>query len=96
MRYDNDVPFNGDGHISMFRLAGGHVDYNARYAHTQRYKAQSEAHRSLFGTYRNRATDDPAVRDLSAGIYVMPPVIAGCFPLSGFFLLPHKSGIQLI
>jgi len=66
-RYDNDVPFNGDGHISMFRFANGHVDFKCRYARTQRYKAQRAARRALFGTYRNRDTDDPSVRKLSGG-----------------------------
>ena len=66
-RCDNDVPFNGDGHISMFRFAGGHADYKGRYVRTQRYKVQREARQALFGTYRNRDTDDPSVRKLSGG-----------------------------
>lgn len=66
-RFDNDVPFNGDGHVSMFRFGGGHVDFKCRYVRTQRYKAQRAARQALFGTYRNRDTDDPAVRELSAG-----------------------------
>ena len=66
-RFDNDVPFNGDGHVSMFRIQNGHVDYKSRYAQTQRYKAQKAARKALFGTYRNRDTDDPSVRHLSGG-----------------------------
>jgi carotenoid cleavage dioxygenase-like enzyme len=62
-----DIPFDGEGHVSMFRIKGGHVDYKTRYAQTQRYKAQKEARRSLFGMYRNPFTDDPSVKDLSRG-----------------------------
>ena len=62
-----DIPFDGEGHVSMFRIKDGHVDYRTRYAQTQRYKAQREARRSLFGMYRNPATDDPSVAGLSRG-----------------------------
>ena len=65
--YANDVPFNGDGNVSMFRFANGHVDFKCRYVRTQRYKAQTQARRALYGTYRNRATDDPGVRHRSGG-----------------------------
>ena len=66
-RYDNDIPFNGDGNVSMFRFKNGHVDFKCRYVQTQRYKVQRDARKALFGTYRNRDTDDPSVRQLSAG-----------------------------
>ena len=66
-RFENDVPFNGDGHVSMFHFQDGHVDFRCRFVRTQRYKAQRKAHRALFGTYRNRDTDDPSVRKLSGG-----------------------------
>lgn len=65
--YANDVPFNGDGNVSMFRFANGHVDFKCRYVRTQRYKAQTAARKALYGTYRNRDTDDPSVRNLSGG-----------------------------
>lgn len=65
--YANDIPFNGDGNVSMFRFANGHVDFKCRYVRTQRYKAQTAARKALYGTYRNRDTDDPSVRDLSGG-----------------------------
>jgi carotenoid cleavage dioxygenase len=66
-KYVMDIPFDGEGHISMFRIKNGHVDYRSRYARTQRWKAQHEARRSLFGMYRNPATDDPSVKGLSRG-----------------------------
>ena len=53
--------FNGDGHISLFRFRDGHVDYRGRYVQTDRLKAERAARRRLFGVYRNRLTDDPAV-----------------------------------
>ncbi|MBI2994200.1 MAG: carotenoid oxygenase family protein [Gammaproteobacteria bacterium] len=66
-RYANDVPFNGDGHVSMFRFVAGHVDFKCRFVRTQRYKAQRAVRRALYGTYRNRGTDMPEVRELSGG-----------------------------
>jgi carotenoid cleavage dioxygenase-like enzyme len=66
-RYANNVPFDGEGHVSMFRFANGHVDLKTRYVRTQRYKAQREARQALYGMYRNPDTDDPAVAGLSRG-----------------------------
>jgi len=62
-----NIPFDGEGHLGMFRFANGHVDYRSRYVRTQRYKAQAAAREALFGTYRNPYTDDPHVRGLSRG-----------------------------
>ncbi len=66
-RYSSDIMFDGEGHVSMFRIKDGHVDYRTRYARTQRWKAQHEARQSLFGMYRNPFTDDPSVKGLSRG-----------------------------
>jgi carotenoid cleavage dioxygenase len=66
-RYPNNVPFDGEGHVSMFRFDNGHVDLKSRFVRTQRYKAQRAARRALYGMYRNPATDDPAVAGLSRG-----------------------------
>ncbi len=65
--HEGDIMFDGEGHVSMFRIKHGHVDYRTRYAKTQRWKAQHEARRSLFGMYRNPFTDDPSVKGLSRG-----------------------------
>jgi carotenoid cleavage dioxygenase len=62
-----NIPFDGEGHLGVFRFANGHVDYRSRYVRTQRYKAQAEARAALFGTYRNRHTDDPRVSGVSRG-----------------------------
>ncbi|HEX5421117.1 MAG TPA: carotenoid oxygenase family protein [Gammaproteobacteria bacterium] len=66
-KYQNDIGFDGEGHVSMFRIKDGHVDYKSRYARTQRWKAQHKARRSLYGMYRNPSTDDPSVKGLSRG-----------------------------
>jgi carotenoid cleavage dioxygenase-like enzyme len=62
-----NIPFDGEGHVGMFRFANGQVHYKSRYIRTQRFKAQAAAHESLFGTYRNPYTDDPRVKGLSRG-----------------------------
>jgi len=62
-----NIPFDGEGHVGMFRFAGGHVDYKSRFVRTQRFKAQAAAREALFGTYRNPRTDDASVKGLSRG-----------------------------
>ena len=66
-KYSHDIAFDGEGHLSMFRIKDGHVDFRSRYVRTQRWKAQHAARRSLFGMYRNPTTDDPSVKGLSRG-----------------------------
>src|SRR5690606_26816463 len=66
-KYAGDILFDGEGHVSMFGIKDGHVDYRTRYVRSQRWKAQHEARRSLFGMYRNPFTDDPSVEGLSRG-----------------------------
>lgn len=66
-RYRNNVPFDGEGHVGMFRFSNGHVDFKSRYVRNQRFKAQRDARKALFGTYRNPYTDDPSVAKLSRG-----------------------------
>jgi carotenoid cleavage dioxygenase-like enzyme len=62
-----NIPFDGEGHVSMFRISNGHADFKSRYPRTQRYKAQAAARRRLFGMYRNKFTDDPSVANVSRG-----------------------------
>jgi carotenoid cleavage dioxygenase-like enzyme len=62
-----NIPFDGEGHVGMFRFHDGQVDYKSRYVHTQRFKAQAAAREALFGTYRNPHTDDARVRGVSRG-----------------------------
>ncbi len=62
-----NIPFDGEGHVSMFRISNGHVDFKSRYPRTQRFEAQEKARRRLFGMYRNPFTDDPSVKGVSRG-----------------------------
>src|SRR6201996_2364571 len=67
-RFAHDIPFNGDGMVSMFRFHGGHVDFKSRYVRTDRYKAERAAGRVLFGRYRNKWTDDPSVAGMNRNL----------------------------
>ena len=60
-RMGDDINHNGDGVASMFRFAGGRVDYKSRYVRTEKYRLEAQARRALFGMYRNPFTDDPSV-----------------------------------
>jgi carotenoid cleavage dioxygenase-like enzyme len=64
MRAGN-IPFDGEGHVGMFRIKGGRVDYRTRFVKNDRWKAQNEAGRILFPMYRNPYMDDPSVAGLS-------------------------------
>lgn len=57
----DDIAFNGDGMISMFRIKDGKVHFRQRWAKTDKWKLEREAGRALFGAYRNPLTDDPLV-----------------------------------
>ena len=73
----DDTFISGDGMISLFRFENGHVDFKMRYVQTDRYKAQHEARRSLFGLYRNPYTDDPPVCGKGRGAANTTPVWHG-------------------
>jgi len=60
-----NIPFDGEGHVRLFRIRNGRVDYRSRYAMTERYVAQDAARRPLMPMYRNPALDDPSVKGLS-------------------------------
>lgn len=60
-----NIPFDGDGHVRMFRIHNGRVDYRSRFVRTERYIAQDRARRPLMPMYRNPALDDPSVKGLS-------------------------------
>jgi carotenoid cleavage dioxygenase-like enzyme len=59
--------FNGDGHVSSFRFADGHVDYKGRYVKTDRLMTERKHRRRLWGVYRNPLTDDPLVENVPRG-----------------------------
>ncbi len=60
-RLGDDININGDGLVTMFRFAGGHVDFRSRYVRTEKFQLETAARRALFGAYRNPYTDDPSV-----------------------------------
>jgi carotenoid cleavage dioxygenase len=60
-----NIPFDGEGHVRLFRIRNGRVDYRTRYALTERYVAQDEARKPLMPMYRNPDLDDPRVKGLS-------------------------------
>ncbi|KAL1859355.1 transcriptional regulatory protein rco1 [Paecilomyces lecythidis] len=58
----NNVPIDGDGNVSAFRIRNGQVDMKMRYVETERYKLEYRAKKNLFGLYRNPFTHHPCVR----------------------------------
>ncbi|MEO6339680.1 MAG: carotenoid oxygenase family protein [Caulobacteraceae bacterium] len=58
----DDVNWNGDGMVTMWRFQDGHIDFRCRYVRTEKFELERAARRALFGAYRNPFTDDPAVR----------------------------------
>lgn len=60
-----NIPFDGEGHVSMFRINNGRVDYKTRYVKNDRFLAQDAAGKTLFPMYRNPSMDDPSVEGLS-------------------------------
>jgi len=75
--YNNDTPYNSDGAVDMFRIYDGHVDFRSRYVRTPRYEAERQAHKALFGLYRNPLTSDPSVRDVSHNTANTTPIVHG-------------------
>ena len=62
-----NIPFDGEGHVCMFRIKEGRVDYRSHMVRTERYVSQDRARRGLFPMYRNPSLDDPSVKGLSRG-----------------------------
>ena len=60
-----NIPFDGEGHVGMFRIKNGRVDYKSRFVRNDRWLAQDRAGRALFPMYRNPSMDDPSVKGLS-------------------------------
>jgi carotenoid cleavage dioxygenase-like enzyme len=64
-----NIPFDGEGHVSMFRIKDGHVSFKSRFVRNERYVAQEKAGRILMPMYRNPTMDDPSVKGLSRGTH---------------------------
>ena len=60
-----NIPFDGEGHVSMFRIRDGRADYKTRFVKNERFMAQDKAGKLLFPMYRNPSMDDPSVKGLS-------------------------------
>lgn len=60
--HKDNVPIDGDGNVSAFRIFEGRVDMKMKYVETERYKLERRANKALFGLYRNPFTHHPCVR----------------------------------
>ncbi len=60
-----DIVFDGEGHVRLFRIRHGRVDYRTRFVRNERWVAQDKAGRRLMPMYRNPSMDDPSVKGLS-------------------------------
>jgi len=74
-RLPNDIPYNADGAVDLFRFRRGHVDFRTRYIRTPRYLAERAARRALFGVYRNPYTNDPSVAGVSINTGNTTPLV---------------------
>ena len=63
--YPLNIPFDGEGHVSMFRIKDGRVDFRSRYVRNDRYVAQEKARKLLFPMYRNPYLNLPEAKGLS-------------------------------
>ncbi len=48
-----NIPFDGEGHVSMWRIKDGGVDYKSRFVRNERHSRRRRQHRILFPMYRN-------------------------------------------
>ena len=65
--HKDDIFIDGEGMAHLFRFDKGVVSYRSRWVRNERFLAQEQAQRSLFGRYRNRYTDSPEAAGLSGG-----------------------------
>jgi carotenoid cleavage dioxygenase len=72
--FEDDIALNADGMIARFHIEDGAVDFDIRYVETERYLAEKEARRALFGRYRNPFTDDPSVAGVDRTVSNTTPV----------------------
>jgi carotenoid cleavage dioxygenase-like enzyme len=68
MRQGN-IPFDGEGHVSLFRFKDGNAHFKSRFVRNERYVAQEQAGKILFPMYRNPYLDDPSVKGKSRGTH---------------------------
>ncbi len=75
--FEDDIALNADGMIARFNFESGAVDFDIKYVETERYKAEKQARRALFGRYRNPFTDDPSVKGVDRTVSNTTPVWHG-------------------
>jgi len=75
--FEDDIALNHDGMIARFNITGGAVDFDIKYVETERYLAEKDARRALFGRYRNPFTDDPSVEGKDRTVANTTPVWHG-------------------
>lgn len=66
-RANDDIWFNGDGIVTAFHFHGGKVDLRQKWVRTDKFEAERNAGKALFGAYRNPLTDDPSVEGMYRG-----------------------------
>jgi len=88
-----NIPFDGEGHVCMFRISNGRVDYRSRMVRTERYVAQDKARRILFPMYRNPSLDDPSVKALSRGTANTHVINHKNYLLALKEMYPHVGGL---
>ena len=76
-RFADDIPFNGDGMISLFRIKAGRASLKTRFVRSERFLAEQAAGRALMGKYRNRHLDDPALGEVSRDLANTNTIIHG-------------------
>ncbi|KEZ45542.1 Lignostilbene-alpha,beta-dioxygenase isozyme III [Scedosporium apiospermum] len=62
--FEEDVNFSGDGNVTAFIFQNGHVDLKQRYVQTDRFKAERQNRKAMFGKYRNPYTDSEMVKGI--------------------------------
>ncbi|UKZ74780.1 hypothetical protein TrVFT333_002450 [Trichoderma virens FT-333] len=62
MPNEHNIPIDGDGLISAFRIEKGHVDFKIKYVGTERYRLERRARKALFGIYKNPWSHHPCVQ----------------------------------
>jgi carotenoid cleavage dioxygenase len=75
--YEDDIALNHDGMIARFNFDKGAVDFDLKYVETERYLAEKDARKALFGRYRNPFTDDPSVAGKDRTVANTTPVFHG-------------------
>lgn len=56
------IPFDGDGSISAFRIKNGNCAFKQRYVLTERFLAERQAGRAMFGILKTPFSHHPCVR----------------------------------